>query len=70
MLLKLGDPVSECRRRAEDCGRRAITALGALSIEHFLKMEQRWFFLARSREYAERVARFSRRGGKRGDEND
>ena len=65
MLPKLSDPVSECRRRAADYGRRARTAI---EIERFLEMERRWFFLARSREYAERVGRFiaSRpRGGER-----
>jgi hypothetical protein len=58
MLLKVSDPVSECLRRAEECGRRARTALNASSISHYLKMEQRWLFLAHSREFAERVARF------------
>jgi hypothetical protein len=68
MLLKVSDPVSECRRRAEEYGRRARTAPDALSIQRYLQMEQRWFFLARSREYAGRVSRL--RGGKRGDKND
>ena len=66
MLPKLSDPVSECRRRAADYGRRAC-AIDAASIKHYLEMQQRWFFLARGREYAERVGRFiaSRpRGGK------
>jgi len=64
MPLKLSDPVSECRRRAADYGRRARTAI---EIERFLEMERRRFSLAQSREYAERVGRFiaSRpRGGK------
>jgi len=68
MLLKNSDPVSECRRRAAEYGRRSRTGIDASSIDHFLKMEQRWFFLARSREYAERVARLSRRGVKLGDD--
>jgi hypothetical protein len=55
MPLKLSDPVSECRRRAADYGRRARTAI---EIERFLEMERRRFFLARSREYGERVGRF------------
>jgi hypothetical protein len=58
MLLKLTDPVSECLRRAEECRRRAKTAMGAASIEHHLKMEQRWLFLASSRQFAERIGRF------------
>jgi hypothetical protein len=68
MMPKLSDPVSECRRRAEESGRRAC-AIDAASIKQCLEMEQRWFFLARGREYAERVGRFiaSRpRGGKPG----
>jgi hypothetical protein len=64
MPFKLSDPVSECRRRAADYGRRARTAI---EIERFLEMDRRWLSLARSREYAEQVGRFiaSRpRGGK------
>jgi hypothetical protein len=63
MPLKLSDPVSECRRRAADYGRRARTAI---ETERFLEMERRRFSLARSREYAERLGRFTgtrRRGG-------
>jgi hypothetical protein len=63
MLLKLSDPVSECRRRAADYRRRARTAI---EIERFLEMERRRFSLARSREYGERVGSFirtRRRGG-------
>jgi hypothetical protein len=58
MLSRLSDPVSECLRRAEECGRRARTAFNAHSIEHFLKMAQRWLFLAQSRQFAERLERF------------
>jgi hypothetical protein len=64
MPFTLSDPVSECRRRAADYGRRARTAI---EIERFLEIDRRWFSLARSRECAERVGRFiaSRpRGGK------
>jgi len=53
----LGDEkrsVSECRGRAADYGRCARTAIG---IERCLEMERRRFFLARSRQFAERVAR-------------
>jgi hypothetical protein len=57
MLPKLSDPVSECRRRAEESGRRA-RAIDAASIKQCLQMEQRLFFLARGREYADRVGRF------------
>jgi hypothetical protein len=64
MPLKLRDPVSECRRRAADYGRRARTAI---EIERFLEMERRWLSLARSRECAERVGRFIGTRG-RGDE--
>ena len=53
MLLKLSDPVTECLRRAEDCRRRSRIAMEATSIEHFLKMEQRWLFVAGSRQFAE-----------------
>ena len=56
--------LSECHHRAADYGRRARTAI---EIERYLEMDRQWFFLARSREYAERVGGFiaSRpRGGK------
>jgi hypothetical protein len=58
MLLKLSDTVSECLSRAEECGRHAKTTIDASSIQHFLKMEQRWLFLARSHQFAERLRRF------------
>ena len=58
MLNNLGDAVRECLRRAEACHRQAKTALNAHAIEHFLKMEQRWLFLAQSRQFAERIQRF------------
>jgi hypothetical protein len=58
MVLKLRDPVSECRRRAEECGRHAQTGIDASSIQRFLNMEQRWLFLARSHQVAERPTRF------------
>ena len=56
-MTKLSDPVIECRRRAEESGRRA-RAIDAASIKQCLEMEQRWFFLARGREYGERLGRF------------
>jgi hypothetical protein len=46
MPFKLSDPVSECRRRAADYGRRARTVI---EIERFLEMDRRWFSLARAR---------------------
>jgi hypothetical protein len=58
MLARLSDPVSECLRRAEECRRRARTATHAHWIEHYLKMEERWLFLAHSRQFAERLERF------------
>ena len=69
MLLKLSDPVSECLRRAEESRRRAKIAMDGASIEHFLKMEQRWLLFAQSRQFAERLERFIRarpRRAKRG----
>jgi hypothetical protein len=68
MLLKLSNPVAECLRRAEECGRLSKTAIDAASIEHFLKIEQRWLFLSRSHQFNERVNRFTGNlgSGKRG----
>jgi hypothetical protein len=60
MLLTVSDPASECLRRAEECRRRAKTAMDAASIEHFLKMEQRWLLLAASHKFVDRVERFIR----------
>jgi hypothetical protein len=53
-------PSQRCLRRAEECRRRARLAMDAQSIEHHLKMEQRWLFLAQSRQFAERIHRFIR----------
>lgn len=58
MLVKQSNAVAECLLRAEECGRRAKTAISAEAIEHYLKMEQRWLFLAQSRRFAERIQRF------------
>ena len=37
---------------------RAARARNAIEIERYLEMDRRWFSLARSREYAERVGQF------------
>jgi hypothetical protein len=59
MLLKLSDEIGECYNRAEECRRRADTSIDPRTKADFLDMERRWFNLARSYEFAQRLSRFS-----------
>ena len=58
MLDKLSEEIRECLRHAEECRRRAKTALYTSAIQDYLEMEQRWLSLARSYEFAERLSTF------------
>src|SRR5262245_36712705 len=58
MLQKLSEEIRECLRHAEECRRRAKTALNASATRDNLEMEQRWLALARSYEFTERLSTF------------
>jgi predicted transcriptional regulator len=58
MLQKLSEEIRECLRHAEECRRRAKTALNPSAIQDYLEMEQRWLALARSYEFTERLSAF------------
>jgi hypothetical protein len=59
MLQNLSEEIRECLHHAEECKRRAKTALSADAIKDYLDMEQRWLALARSYEFAESPSNFT-----------
>ena len=65
MLQNLSEEIRECLLHAEECKRRAKTALSADAIKDYLEMEERWLNLARSYEFAERLSRFVEPSGAR-----
>ena len=58
-MQNLSEEIRECLRHAEQCKRRAKTALSADAIKDYLDMEQRWLSLARSYEFAEWLSNFA-----------
>jgi hypothetical protein len=60
MLVSLSDQVRECLRHAEDCARQASSHSDPRLRQDFLEMEARWLKLARSYEFTERLADFSK----------
>ena len=58
MLQKLSEEIREYLRRAEECRRRAETALNTDVIRVYLVMEQRWLAQARSYGFTERLSTF------------
>jgi hypothetical protein len=59
MLQNLSREIRYCYGRAEECKRLAATALTDDIKADFLAMERRWFFLARSYEFSERLSSFT-----------
>jgi hypothetical protein len=59
MLQNLSREIRDCYGHAEECKRLAATALTDDSKASFLEMERRWFFLARSYEFVERLSSFT-----------
>ena len=55
MRNNLSEKIRECVRHAEDCARKAAVQTDPQLKEDFLDMERRWFYLARSYEFAERL---------------
>jgi hypothetical protein len=60
MLVSLSDQVRECLRHAEDCARQAASLSDPRLRQDFLEVEARWLKLARSYEFTERLADFSK----------
>src|SRR5262249_19163242 len=58
MLQKLRGEIREGLRHAEQCRRRARTALNASVLQDYLEMEERWLALARSYGFAEQLSTF------------
>lgn len=58
MLQKLGDHISLCRARAEECEANAREATDAEVREQYLEMARHWTRLAHSYEYNLTLERF------------
>ena len=58
MLDKLSEEIREYLRHAEECRRRASTALNPSAIQNYLEMERGWLTLARSYQFTERLSTF------------
>ena len=68
MLKNLSEEIRECYRHAEDCARKAAVQTDPKRKENFFELEQRWLFLARSWEFAERLTDFSNEAKQKEDE--
>ena len=58
MLDKLSEEIREYLRHAEECRRRASTALNPSAIQNYPEMERGWLTLARSYQFTERLSTF------------
>ena len=58
MLQKLGDHISLCRARAEECEAYARDIVDEAVREHYLEMARHWTRLANSYEYNLTLERF------------
>jgi hypothetical protein len=59
MLQNLSKEIRECHFHAEECKRRADTAMTPAAKTDFLEMERRWLSLAHSYEFTERLSNFT-----------
>ena len=59
MLNNLSEQVRQCHLHAEHCARQAGVQADPKLKGDFLEMERRWLMLARSYEFAQRLADFS-----------
>ncbi len=65
MLRKLSKEVADCYTRAEECGRKAAEAVSQQVRNDYLRIQQTWLKLARSYEFGERLADFSKENTRR-----
>ena len=56
VFMQLTEEIAECYRHASRCIERARRAIDAGAERDFLEMERSWLSLARSYEFAERLA--------------
>jgi len=54
--MQLTEEIAECYRHASHCRERARRAIDPETERDFLEVERRWLSLARSYEFAERLA--------------
>jgi len=59
MLNFLSEQIRQCHMHAEHCARQAGIQIDQKLKADFLEMERRWLMLARSYEFAQRLADFS-----------
>jgi hypothetical protein len=58
MLQKLGDHISACLQRADDCKEAAAAETDERVRSHLLDMERQWRHVAKSYEFIESLERF------------
>jgi len=66
MLNNLSKQIRDCLQHAEDCARKAAAQSDAGLRDDFLRLEKRWLDLARSIEFGEQLASFTKSTPKRG----
>jgi hypothetical protein len=59
LLQQLDAQIRDCLLHAEDCARRAKSALAAQEREDFLTLERGWLLLAQSLEFSRRLELFT-----------
>ncbi len=59
MLNNLSKQIRDCLEHAEDCAQKAAAQTDPQLKKDFLKLEERWLYLARSYEFSERLTDFS-----------
>jgi hypothetical protein len=59
MLQNLSEEVRACYTRAEECARKAETALSDEMRADFLRLERSWLNLARSYQFAQQLLAFT-----------
>ena len=64
MLNNLSAQIRDCLQHADDCARKAEAQNDPGLREDFLRLEKRWFELARSMEFAEQLNRFTKNSAK------
>jgi hypothetical protein len=65
MLGKLSDQVRECLARAEECARKAESALSEETRDDYRRLQRSWLVLANSFALGERLVDFSAKNDRR-----
>jgi hypothetical protein len=64
VLNNLSEQIRDCLQHAEDCARKAAAQTDPALRDDFLRLEKRWFGLARSMEFVESLNSFTKNSPK------